>query len=116
MRRISTSIAVVLSTLLLVSICSAQQTSISDNKQTNSARDSSPIGIEGPVIGGDGTANYIPIWRTPNYLLSSVIYQASGGNIGIGTTTPAATLDVNGDINSAKTYQIGGTIVLVLQL
>ena len=110
MRHISTSIAFALSTLLLVSICSAQQTS--DDKQNNSKQGTSPIGIEGPVIGGDGTANYIPIWRTPNYLLSSVIYQASGGNVGIGTTSPVAKLDVNGGINSATIYQLGGSNVL----
>src|SRR5664280_3757787 len=108
MRHTSTSIAFALSTLLLVSICSAQQTS----KQTNSGRDASPIGIEGPVIGGDGTAHFIPLWISPNYLLSSAIYQASGGNVGIGTTSPVAKLDVNGSINSATTYQIGGNNVL----
>ena len=64
------------------------------------------------MIGGDGTANYIPIWRTPNYLLSSVIYQASGGNVGVGTTTPEVKLDVNGGVNAATTYQIGGTTAL----
>ena len=104
MRHINTSIAFVLSTLLLVSICSAQETSdntLTNNKHTSSGRDPSPIGGNGTaVIQGSGTVNYIPIWATPNYLLSSVIYQDSG-NIGIGTTTPVAALDVNGAINSA---------------
>jgi hypothetical protein len=102
MHRMSTSIAFVLTALFLVSISPAQQTSTP----------SPNIHIDGPIIGGDGTKNYVPLWLTPNYLQSSVIYQASGGNIGIGTTTPAATLDVNGGINAAKTYGIGGTSVL----
>jgi hypothetical protein len=113
MCRINTNIAVVLCTLLLISICSAQQTSSSDNKQTNSGQNSSPIGIDGPVIGGDGTPNYIPIWATPGYLLSSVIYQDSTGKVGIATTTPMAKLDVNGHINTdGWAYQIGGSNVV----
>ena len=106
MRRIS--IVIALSTLLLVSMSSAQQTSTSDNKHTNPGRDASPIRPDGPIIGGDGVKNYIAIWATRNYLLSSVIYQGAYNNIGIGTTTPAATLDVFGDINAAETYRIGG--------
>ena len=109
MRRINIHIAVALSTLLLVSISFAQQNS--DKPQTNSGQSASPIGIQGPVIGGDGVANYIPIWASRNYLLSSVIYQTSG-NIGIGTTSPTAKLDVNGGINTATTYEIAGSTVL----
>lgn len=106
------SIALALSTLLLISTCSAQQTSNPASKQTNSGRDTSPVRIDGPVIGGDGTTNFIPIWATPGYLLSSVIYQASGGSVGVGTTTPVAKLDVNGGINTAQTYQVGGSNVV----
>jgi hypothetical protein len=98
MRRISVAFA--LSTLLFVSICSAQQPA------------ESPTRIEGPVLGGDGTKNYIPIWVTPGYLQSSVIYQNANKNVGIGTTSPQATLDVNGGINAATTYGIGGSIVV----
>ncbi len=72
---------------------------------------SSQIRVDGPILGGDGSANYIPIWRTNSYLLSSVIYQTNG-SIGIGTTAPQATLDVNGAINSQNTYAIGENNVL----
>ncbi len=63
MRRIN--IAFALFTLFLVSICSAQQTSTSDKKEARSRQDTSQTGIDGTVVGGDGTANYLPIRRTP---------------------------------------------------
>jgi hypothetical protein len=46
-----------------------------------------------------GTVNYLPIWNTATSLSSSAIYQ-SAGNVGIGTTTPNAKLDVNGTLSN----------------
>jgi trimeric autotransporter adhesin len=106
------SIACALSTLLLVSICSAQQTP--DNKSTNSVRAASQAGIAEPAIGGGGTTNYIAIWTSSSNLGDSAIYQASGGKVGIGTTSPATTLDVNGNINTAASYSIAGAAVVNL--
>ena len=108
MRRIE--VAAALTIILLASTGVAQQTA--SNASTNSDRSGGPTSPPGPIIGGDGTPNYIPIWATRNYLLSSVVYQASGGNVGIGTTNPTAVLDVNGNINAATTYQIGGNNVV----
>ena len=100
MCRLSRYVLIALTIFLCVSIGSAQQTP------------SSPNLVDGPVLGGDGIPYYIPIWRTNSYLLSSVIYQTSAGSVGIGTVTPAATLDVNGGVNTKTTYSIGGQAVL----
>jgi len=48
-------------------------------------------------IGGSGTAGYLPLWTAGTTLGDSLIYQ-TGGNLGIGTITPAQTLDVAGTI------------------
>lgn len=55
-----------------------------------------------------GTANYMPLWTGLNTISNSVLYQA-GLNVGIGTTSPTATLDVNGKINAATSFNLGGT-------
>jgi hypothetical protein len=44
---------------------------------------------------GSGTAGLLPMWTAPTTLGSSLIAE-SGTNVGIGTTTPATMLDVNG--------------------
>src|SRR3989338_1147463 len=49
-------------------------------------------------VSGDGTASYIPQWRTGAVLNNSLIFQ-KGSNIGIGTTSPNNALTVAGDVN-----------------
>ncbi len=44
---------------------------------------------------GSGTTDYIPLWTSGSNLGNSLLFQ-TGGKMGIGTTTPAATLDING--------------------
>lgn len=44
---------------------------------------------------GSGTADYIPLWTSGSNLGNSAIFQ-TGGKLGIGTITPASTLDING--------------------
>ena len=84
---------------------------LAQDTNTHQKGDVSPMG---PIIGGDGVKNYIPVWSTPLYLQNSVIYQDASKNVGVGTTTPAAKLDVNGDINAAGRYEIGGSPVVTV--
>lgn len=46
---------------------------------------------------GSGTTNYIPVWTNSTNLGSSPL-TVSGGNVGVGTSTPTSTLDVNGEV------------------
>jgi len=94
-----------LSTLFFVSVCSAQQGA--DNRNVKPEQNASPIQIDGPIIGGRGLPNYIPVWTTPVMLGNSAIYQA-GGNVGIRTITPKATLDVAGGINASGAFTGSG--------
>jgi hypothetical protein len=50
---------------------------------------------DGTPVGGTGTANYLPLWTDASTLGNSALFQ-NGTNVGIGTATPANTLDVNG--------------------
>jgi len=47
-------------------------------------------------ITGSGTADYVPIFTGTTTIGNSKIYQNASGDVGIGTTSPAATLDVKG--------------------
>ena len=57
----------------------------------------SPANLNEPAaaITGSGTANHITKWLSATKLGNSNIFD-SAGNVGIATTTPGATLDVNG--------------------
>jgi hypothetical protein len=59
-------------------------------------------------VSGKGTTDYVPLWLSTTKLGNSNIFQSSAG-VGIGTTSPAATLDVNGAVNAATSFNLGGT-------
>ncbi len=69
------------------------------------------INING-MLSGAGTEGYIAMFNGTNSLNSSIIFQ-NGSYIGIGTTNPTETLEVNGSIkfypsaDSAKAFRIG---------
>src|SRR5216683_975971 len=46
-------------------------------------------------VGGTGTTNRVPLWTGSSTLGNSALFQ-SGGNVGVGNTTPVAILDVTG--------------------
>jgi hypothetical protein len=45
-------------------------------------------------IAGSGTTDYVPRWTSSTNLGNSVIFQSTAGKLGIGTTSPLATLDI----------------------
>lgn len=54
-----------------------------------------------PDVTGSGTKSYVPLWSTATKLGSSVLYQSGTGGtakVGINTTAPTSTLDVNGNL------------------
>jgi hypothetical protein len=48
------------------------------------------------TITGTGTAGFIPVFTGPTTIADSKIFQTIGLNVGVGTATPAAKLDVAG--------------------
>ena len=48
------------------------------------------------ALSGTGTTNFIPKWTSATAIGNSIIFQSAAGNVGIGTITPAAKLDVKG--------------------
>src|ERR1022692_92548 len=48
------------------------------------------------TITGSGTADYLPVFTGTSTIGNSKVYQNASGEVGINTTSPAATLDVKG--------------------
>jgi hypothetical protein len=67
---------------------------------------SGPPATDPPVTGG-GKKDYVPLWLGPMKLGNSIIFQ-SGGQVGVGTITPGAALDVNGAINAGTGFNLAG--------
>jgi hypothetical protein len=64
--------------------------------------------IDGVInaLSGVGKTNYVPLWLSATKLGNSNLFQAKGGNIGVGTTSPAANLDVNGTSDVRNTLTL----------
>jgi hypothetical protein len=63
-------------------------------------------GPANPSYTGTGKAHYIPLWLSPTKLGDSELFQSPVGNLGLGTTTPAAMLDVNGAADFRNTLTL----------
>lgn len=79
----------------------------------------SAIGQEGPTnvtstpppatsITGSGTAHYLPVFTGSTTVGNSKVFQTVSGNVGIGTTSPKAKLDVSGAVNAGTSFNLGG--------
>jgi len=77
---------------------------------SSTSASATPLPPANPAVTGKGTVNFVPMWDTTNDIVNSVIFQKSGA-IGIGTTTPAAAIDVNGksDVRDTLTLFPKGT-------
>ncbi len=73
--------------------------------------DGTAIANETAVVSGSGTSDFIPLWTSSTVLSNSILFQSSGSpaSIGINTTTPAATLDVNGGVIARGALQLPST-------
>jgi hypothetical protein len=70
-----------------VATMQASQSAVSTDAAQSSVIQANPT--------GSGTTDYIPLWTSGSNLGNSLLFQ-TGGKLGVGTTTPASTLDING--------------------
>jgi endosialidase-like protein len=81
----------------------------SPNRPNNgSGAGTAPAGTTAGVV-GSGTAEFVPLWTANSILGNSVLFQSGSGStatVGINTITPAATLDVNGNMITRGALQL----------
>jgi hypothetical protein len=71
--------------------------------------DGSVSTLTNPVT-GTGTTNYVPKWTSGSAIGNSAIYD-NAGNVGIGTASPNAKLEVNGAITFSSVDTFGQLVV-----
>ena len=76
----------------------------------SSAKNNASPPATNPNVTGKGAVDFIPMWDTTSDIVDSIMFQKSS-QIGINTTAPAATLDVNGksDVRDTLTLFPKGT-------
>jgi hypothetical protein len=68
-----------------------------------------PNPAKSPTVHGSGTPNFLPLWSATSLIGNSVMSQ-SGSNVGIGTTSPATALDVNGAATVRGNASVAGNL------
>jgi hypothetical protein len=89
-------------------LANGAQASVANNKGPQPAANGATkngLPPANPAVTGKGVVNYIPMWDTTSDIVDSIIFQKTS-EIGINTTTPAATLDVNGKTDIRDTLTL----------
>src|SRR5215469_6052161 len=81
----------------------ASSTAPGTTATSTSSKTSSPPA--NPAVTGKGVVGYVPMWDTTSDIIDSVMFQKSS-QIGFGTTSPTATIDVNGKGNVRDTLTL----------
>ena len=81
----------------------SQQTMSAAAAPSSAAKSTAPPA--NPAVTGKGIVDYIPMWDTTGDIVDSVMFQKSS-EIGVGTTLPAALLDVNGKTDVRDTLTL----------
>lgn len=71
-------------------------------------------GVPAGLLTGAGTSGYLPRYTGTATLATSNVYQDGAGNVGIGTTTPAALVHVNGNVQWGGANLLDATGVIEL--
>src|SRR5579863_2753065 len=74
----------------------------------SSAANNSSQAVAG--ISGSGTANHITKWLSASKLGNSNIFESASGEVGIATTSPGATLDVDGSAIVRDSATVNGNL------
>ena len=104
----------ILTLITILCLCNFQlfaQSALSSSSSSSSGKSPSQLSSPCSSLTGSGTTNFLPLWTTGCNLGNSNVFQ-SASKVGIGTTSPVALLDVNGNINTATSFQIGTKSVL----